>query len=580
MPAPKLQTPKVLSIDFEEFRDTYQNGLVPQAKPIEKAVHPLEGLNPNARVLVAVVPLKNAAKIFDRTAKVYWTRPKFPNTIDLKQVEYLVPYISGKGIRDIYKVTKIHAGTKQDIDPTCEDDRMRLVFEMKFEKQLFDDYKPHDLKIWHCFTDITVEELLVPKADAIYHRLVDDRWSFRTANTKEYTHCYHAYPAMMIPQVARTLIEEYKPSGRLECIFDPYAGSGTTLVEANLIGVNAIGTDLNPLARMMSRVKTTHYDQPQIVEWFENICSHFKNYDPNIVRKKDFSNISNYTFWYTEDALLRLSYIQQLIDDHANGCEFFLLCLAETVREVSFTRNGEFKRFKMSEKSLEKFKPDVFDLFKRKVTRNINGLHQFNTTAPMQANSKVCDFNSTFGIPDTILPEGSVDMVVTSPPYGDSHTTVAYGQFSRWANEWFCYKEAASLDSMLMGGKKTRQELFTTITIRQELDAIRALDEKRYWEVVSFLNDYTLSIQNVAKVVRKGGVVCYVVGDRRVKGIQIPLDLFTAETFSHLGFKHKITLVREIPNKRMPAQTSPTNQAGLKVATMSQEFLVILEKQE
>ena len=120
----------------------------------------------------------------------------------------------------------------------------------------------------------------------------------------------------------------------------------------------------------------------------------------------------------------------------------------------------------------------------------------------------------------------------------------------------------------------------TTITSRQELDAIRALDEKRYWEVVSFLNDYTLSIQNVAKVVRKGGVVCYVVGDRRVKGIQIPLDLFTAETFSRLGFKHKITLVREIPNKRMPAQTSPTNQAGLKVATMSQEFLVILDKQE
>lgn len=159
MPAPKLRTPKVLSIDFEEFRDSYQNGLVPQPKPIEKAVHPLEGLNPNARVLVAVVPLKNAAKIFDRTAKVYWTRPKFPNTINLKQVEYLVPYISGKGIRDLYKVTKIHAGTKQDIDPTCEDDRMRLVFEMKFEKQLFDDYKPHDLKIWHCFTDSTIEDI-------------------------------------------------------------------------------------------------------------------------------------------------------------------------------------------------------------------------------------------------------------------------------------------------------------------------------------------------------------------------------------------------------------------------------------
>ena len=573
------QNPKVLSIDFEEFRNTYQDGLIPQAKPIDTEDISLDKINPQARALVAVVPLKNAVNVLTQSAKAYWTRPKFPNTIDLKQVEYLVPYISGKGIRDLYKVTKIHAGTKQDIDPTSEDNRMRLVFEVKFEKQLFEDYHSHDLKIWHCFTDITIEELLQPPTTSTYLRLVDDRWSFRTANTKEYTHCYHAYPAMMIPQVARTLIDEYKPNGRLDCIFDPYAGSGTTLVEANLKGINAIGTDLNPLARLMSRVKTTHYDETKIVTWYQTISDHIFCYHPDKVRKKDFSNISNYSFWYTEDALFRLSYLQQLIEDYANNCDFFLLCLAETVREVSFTRNSEFKRFKMSEKSLQKFNPNVFDLFEYKVQRNLSGLRQFNAEAPKQAQSQICDFNSTIGIPEQVLPKESVDMVVTSPPYGDSHTTVAYGQFSRWANEWFCYKEAARLDSLLMGGKKTREELFTTTTIRKELDEIKSLDEQRYWEVVSFLNDYTSSIQNVANVVRRGGVVCYVVGDRRVKGIQIPLDLFTAETFTHLGFKHRITLVREIPNKRMPAKTSPTNVAGQKVATMSHEFLVILDKQ-
>ena len=171
-------------------------------------------------------------------------------------------------------------------------------------------------------------------------------------------------------------------------------------------------------------------------------------------------------------------------------------------------------------------------------------------------------------------------MVVTSPPYGDSHTTVAYGQFSRWANEWFGYENAASLDSLLMGGKKTKEEKFETIAIRKELNTIKSLDEKRYWEVVSFLNDYAASMANVAKVVRQGGVICYVVGDRRVKGIQIPLDYFTAENFMQHGFTHIITLVREIPNKRMPAQTSPTNIAGQKVSTMTNEFLVIMKKTE
>ena len=47
----------------------------------------------------------------------------------------------------------------------------------------------------------------------MYKRTIDNRWSFKDADTKEFTHCYHAYPAMMIPQVARALIEEYKPEG-------------------------------------------------------------------------------------------------------------------------------------------------------------------------------------------------------------------------------------------------------------------------------------------------------------------------------------------------------------------------------
>ena len=102
----------------------------------------------------------------------------------------------------------------------------------------------------------------------MYNRKVDYRWSFRDANTKEYTHCYHIYPAMMIPQVARSLMEEYKPEGRFELLLDPYMGSGTSLVEASILGVNSIGTDLNPLARLMAKVKTTHYDITEIKKVF------------------------------------------------------------------------------------------------------------------------------------------------------------------------------------------------------------------------------------------------------------------------------------------------------------------------
>lgn len=411
----------------------------------------------------------------------------------------------------------------------------------------------------------------------MYKRKVDDRWSFKEANTKEFTHCYHTYPAMMIPQIARTLIEEYKPKGRLDLILDPYMGSGTTLVEASLAGINSIGTDLNPLARLMGKVKTTFYNNESILKQFREIQTELIFYTKDKVKERNFDRISNYSFWYNEDTLLKLSYLSQLIKN-VKDKDFFNVVLSEIVREVSFTRNGEFKRYRMNEASIAKFNPDTFTLFEKKALRNIEGLKAYTSEAKHDVNASIYDFNTMHGIPTDIIKDGDIDMVVTSPPYGDSRTTVAYGQFSRWANEWFNFDNAKNLDKLLMGGKKATEEIFKTASIRDVLDEIDSLEHKRYLEVVSFLNDYYQSIENVAKSVRSGGTVCYVVGDRRVKGVQIPLDYFTAEMFEKFGFKHKITIVREIPNKRMPALTSPTNKAGAKVSTMSHEYIVILNK--
>ena len=411
----------------------------------------------------------------------------------------------------------------------------------------------------------------------MYKRKVDDRWSFKEANTKEFTHCYHTYPAMMIPQIARTLIEEYKPKGRLDLILDPYMGSGTTLVEASLAGINSIGTDLNPLARLMGKVKTTLYNNESILKQFREIQTELIFYTKDKVKERNFDRISNYSFWYNEDTLLKLSYLSQLIKN-VKDKDFFNVVLSEIVREVSFTRNGEFKRYRMNETSIARFNPDTFTLFEKKALRNIEGLKAYTSEAKHDLNASIYDFNTMHGIPTDIIKDGDIDMVVTSPPYGDSRTTVAYGQFSRWANEWFNFDNAKNLDKLLMGGKKATEEIFKTASIRDVLDEIDSLEHKRYLEVVSFLNDYYQSIENVAKSVRSGGTVCYVVGDRRVKGVQIPLDYFTAEMFEKFGFKHKITIVREIPNKRMPALTSPTNKAGAKVSTMSHEYIVILNK--
>lgn len=413
--------------------------------------------------------------------------------------------------------------------------------------------------------------------DLIYNRIVDEEWDFKEADTRIYTHCYHNYPAIMIPQIAGTLMDKYKPDGKLELVFDPYMGSGTSLVEASVRGVDSIGTDLNPLARLISSVKTTHYDVDDISAAYLELCEELKHYRESSVFNTDFSRISNHSYWYSEPVLLKLSYLSQIIDGIGADADFFKVVLSEVVRESSYTRNGEFKRFRMTADKIASFSPDVFDMFKEKVERNLCGLKQYNTFTT-RPNTFIRKFDSSKKISDEILSRRKADMVVTSPPYGDSRTTVAYGQFSRWSNEWFGFENARNIDNILMGGKKCTRKSFDTITIRNELSKIKKIDLPRYYEVISFLNDYASSINNVARTVRAGGVVCYVVGNRNVKGVQINLDYFTAEMFEKNGFKHNVTIVRNIPNKRMPLQTSPTNKKGDKVNTMNKEYIVIMTK--
>src|ERR1700730_12599471 len=82
---------------------------------------------------------------------------------------------------------------------------------------------------------------------------VFDLDSFRDKNYL--THNLHPYPAKFVPQIPRILIEKFCPKGGV--VLDMFCGSGTALLEAALLGHDAIGTDLHPLAVLISKVKTT-----------------------------------------------------------------------------------------------------------------------------------------------------------------------------------------------------------------------------------------------------------------------------------------------------------------------------------
>ena len=412
-------------------------------------------------------------------------------------------------------------------------------------------------------------------------KYTDYSWDFKKADTKRNTHCFHAYPAMMIPQIAEKLLTKY--GNKCKQLFDPYCGTGTSLVEANIKDIDAIGTDLNPLARLIAKAKTTELDIQVLDLYFKDFNDFafqykFGTHNNHSVVLPTFQNLD---FWFNESSQKKLAIIKSFIDNiqQEDIKQFFQTAFSETIRESSLTKKGEFKLVRIPENKRRPFNPDSFGIFLSKLSRNRQGLINFSKTKRNGAISEIRAFNAVEKIPEKEIENNSIDIVLTSPPYGDSRTTVAYGQYSRLSSQWLGIEDANQVDNNLMGGRTTTDEKPNDFgKLNETIDKIAKQDEKRANEVLSFFNDYKKSIDNVSKKLKPNKYACYVVGNRTVKGVQILMDEITKDFFEINGFHHTETIIRNIPNKRMPSKNSPSNIAGKKSTTMKQEYIVVMRK--
>lgn len=117
-------------------------------------------LDENKNVLISIVKNDNVKRYLDQTAEIYYTGKRFPSTVALNKLYYFMPYVKNKGIRDLYLIKIARVGTRKEGQPDNDPNDFRLVFEIEFQKQLFSDYKPVELKIWHTFTDTNLKEVL------------------------------------------------------------------------------------------------------------------------------------------------------------------------------------------------------------------------------------------------------------------------------------------------------------------------------------------------------------------------------------------------------------------------------------
>lgn len=456
-----------------------------------------------------------------------------------------------------------------------------------------------------------------------------DYWDFKNDNTKEFTHGIHNYPAMMVCPISRNIIKLVEEIQPVHAIFDPFAGSGTVLVEGMLSGIESVaGNDINPLALLLSKVKTTPLDHNRLVKETErlllNIEARRSSYNDaleavdsfitdtlhlDIVAKKgwgddapyylrqfcserkldielpDFKNIG---YWFRPRVIIELAIIKSEIKKIKDEdiCDFILIAMSECIRLVSNRRNGEFKMFRMPPEKVQKFQPNVYAEFRMILLRNIDKMDDFcNALKRKNSTSSVSLFRNDVCSLENV-PNNKYDLVVTSPPYGDSRTTVAYGEYSRLSLQWInlfelSEKEIMGVDKSLMGGKKHRKGLefaLNSPTLKKAFEKIKDVDVERAGDVYSFYSDLDASIKSIAAKTCSGGYHFWVVGNRTVKNVLLQTDVIITELAPQYGLTPVYTVDRNIPNKVMPSQNSPTNVSGAKGYTMTTEHIIILRK--
>jgi len=415
-------------------------------------------------------------------------------------------------------------------------------------------------------------------SDHKLQRRIDYSWDFNGAKTKPYTHGLHTYPAMFIPQVARRLILTYSKKGDTIC--DIFCGSGTALVEGELLNRNSYGIDLNPLAIFLAKVKTTPINSQLLSKEYIKLLTRVNKIKNNEIEKPKFKNLE---FWFKDKVIIELAKIKKAIkeikDKKIQG--FFLVAFSEIVRKASNTKNGEFKLVRIKKEELEKYNPNVLEIFKQKAEANIKGMEDFYRDIDKNTWTKIMLGDSS---KDNGIKEKSIDCIITSPPYGDSRTTVAYGQFSRLSAQWIDIFEnpdnASRVDNELLGGKAAKELAHSLASnyLSESLKKIANKDEKRAKDVLSFFIGLNDCLARAYKILKPKKYFCIVIGNRLVKQVRIPTDFIIAELAQEIGFTREDIFVRNIPGKRMPIKNSPTNIAGELEETITKESIVILRK--
>lgn len=158
----KRNDAKIKQLNFFDLLAEYPDGIISSLVKESQTIGygKLSQVDMSKNVLVCFVKKDNISQYLDKSATVYYTGKKFPSTVELDKLCYFIPYLSGQGIRDLYRIKVARVGTRKEGQAGNNPNDYRLVFEIEYIKQLFPEYKQSILEIWHTYTDTILEKLI------------------------------------------------------------------------------------------------------------------------------------------------------------------------------------------------------------------------------------------------------------------------------------------------------------------------------------------------------------------------------------------------------------------------------------
>ena len=397
-------------------------------------------------------------------------------------------------------------------------------------------------------------------------------YSIKQVNPNSYTHGMFKYPCKFIPEIPRWGINAFLPEKK-GVVFDPFSGSGTTLLEANVNGINSYGTEIDDIAKLIIKVKTTVLNASQIEmldQYYLDILNRIAQDEVDLFRP----DIVNLEHWFSEKTIKELGRMKLFIDNITDEGvrDFFKLCMVSIIKRVSNADDTSPKPYvsnKIIKKPpiVEKEFSSVFRRYKQMVIDLLN-VEKMGSTNIIEGDA--LNFSVPFGI----------DLAITSPPYINAFD---YGRTMRLENLWMATlteEELRAKKSKYVGTEKinTKQEknklniLNKSNLLNKYYSQIAEEDEKRALIVKKFFEDMEENLLNIYEQMNIGGKYIIVIGNSSIRKINVESWRVIEELANMIGFKTVKHFNYIIQN---PYIRIPRKGMGGKI---SRDYVLVLEK--